>query len=121
MYSTNKVHILIDNGSTYNFVQQEVVEKIKLPITTTKQFKVDARADAQLFIRTGRSDDGMDQAGSGVVDECTCSSGVESSFICRSSGINETDGLSLVSIVIQAVYSADAGVFEELRAVVVFD
>ncbi|GKA05458.1 hypothetical protein Tco_0684578, partial [Tanacetum coccineum] len=61
-----------------------------------------------------RSDDGMDQAGSGVA-------GAESSFIGRSSGIDETDSLNLVSIVVQAVYSADAAVFEELRATVLFD
>nr|GEY27940.1 reverse transcriptase domain-containing protein [Tanacetum cinerariifolium] len=57
---------------------------------------VDARSDAQLFVRTGRSDDGIDQAGSGVADECTCSSGSVSSSICRSSGIDETNGMSLV-------------------------
>ncbi|GKE87920.1 hypothetical protein Tco_1565395, partial [Tanacetum coccineum] len=39
----------------------------------------------------------------------------------RSSGIDETDGLNLVSIVVQAVYSADVAVFEELRAAVLFD
>ncbi|GJY73493.1 hypothetical protein Tco_0477924 [Tanacetum coccineum] len=64
---------------------------------------VDARADAQLFTGAGRSDDGMDQAGYGVV------------------GIDETDGLSLVSVVVQAVYSAEAAIFEELRAVVLVD
>nr|GEY80729.1 retrotransposon-related protein [Tanacetum cinerariifolium] len=35
-----QLHILIDNGSTHNFVQPEVLEKMKLPITTMKQFKV---------------------------------------------------------------------------------
>ncbi|GKD26389.1 hypothetical protein Tco_1232603, partial [Tanacetum coccineum] len=35
-----------------------------------------------------------------------------------SSGIDETDGLSLVSVVVQAVYSTEAAVFEELGAVV---
>ncbi|GKG39652.1 hypothetical protein Tco_0463797, partial [Tanacetum coccineum] len=47
-------------------------------------------------------------------DECTCSSGAVSSSICRYSGIDETDGLSLVPVVVQAVYSAEAAVFEEL-------
>nr|GEX04519.1 hypothetical protein [Tanacetum cinerariifolium] len=37
---TGQLHILIDNGSTHNFLQQEVLEKMKLPITTMKQFKV---------------------------------------------------------------------------------
>nr|GEX77727.1 reverse transcriptase domain-containing protein [Tanacetum cinerariifolium] len=86
---------------------------------------------------------GMDQAGSGVAgpsssksgfhqscikftlgiwsflmslssDECTCSSRAESSSICRSSRINETDGLNLMTEVVQAVYSADTTVFDEL-------
>nr|GEV02693.1 hypothetical protein [Tanacetum cinerariifolium] len=35
-----QLHILIDNGSTHNFVHPEVLKKIKLPITTMKQFKV---------------------------------------------------------------------------------
>nr|GEW92828.1 zinc finger, CCHC-type, retrotransposon Gag domain protein [Tanacetum cinerariifolium] len=37
---TGKVHILIDNGSTHNFVQPRVVERIKLPVKNTKLFKV---------------------------------------------------------------------------------
>ncbi|GKE32358.1 hypothetical protein Tco_1451680, partial [Tanacetum coccineum] len=49
------------------------------------------------------SDDGMDQAGSGVA------------------GIDKTDGLSLASVVVQAVYSAEAAVFEELRAAVLMN
>ncbi|GJT13512.1 hypothetical protein Tco_0860554 [Tanacetum coccineum] len=69
----------------------------------------------------GRSDDGIDQAGSGVADDCTCSSGVVSSSICSSSGIDETEGLSLVSVVIQAVYLAEAAVFEERRAAVLMN
>ncbi|GKG11593.1 hypothetical protein Tco_0342993, partial [Tanacetum coccineum] len=76
------------------------------------------RADAQLCVGTGRSDDGMDQAGSGVADECTCLSGTESSSMFRSSGVEETDGLSLVSMVVQAVYLADGVVFEELGAAI---
>ncbi|GJZ52542.1 ty3-gypsy retrotransposon protein [Tanacetum coccineum] len=35
-----KVHILIDNGSTHNFVQPGVVECMQLPISGTKPFKV---------------------------------------------------------------------------------
>ncbi|GJS40578.1 ty3-gypsy retrotransposon protein [Tanacetum coccineum] len=35
-----KVHILIDNGSTHNFVQPGVVERMQLPISGTKPFKV---------------------------------------------------------------------------------
>nr|GEV89822.1 hypothetical protein [Tanacetum cinerariifolium] len=62
-------------------------------------------------------DDGMEHASSGVADECTYSSRAESSSICRSLGINKRDGLNLVSEVVQAVYSADATVFEELGAV----
>ncbi|GKF79839.1 hypothetical protein Tco_0235407 [Tanacetum coccineum] len=52
-------------------------------------------------------------------DECTCSSGAESASICRSSGIDETNGLSLMSVVVQAIYSAEVDVFEELGAAVV--
>ncbi|GKC37108.1 hypothetical protein Tco_1049492 [Tanacetum coccineum] len=37
---TGKVHILIDNGSTHNFVQPGVVERMKLPVKNTKLFKV---------------------------------------------------------------------------------
>nr|GEV72106.1 retrotransposon-related protein [Tanacetum cinerariifolium] len=37
---TGKVHILIDNGSTHNFVQPGVVERMKLPVKNTKPFKV---------------------------------------------------------------------------------
>ncbi|GKA64811.1 hypothetical protein Tco_0764518 [Tanacetum coccineum] len=65
-----------------------------------------------------RSDDGIDQAGSGVADDCTYSLGVISSYICSSSRIDETDSLSLVSVVAQAVYLAKTAVFEELRAAV---
>ncbi|GKE05881.1 hypothetical protein Tco_1397899, partial [Tanacetum coccineum] len=36
---TGKVHILIDNGSTHNFVQPGVVERMKLPVKNTKLFK----------------------------------------------------------------------------------
>nr|GEY79473.1 retrovirus-related Pol polyprotein from transposon opus [Tanacetum cinerariifolium] len=34
------VHVLIDNGSTHNFIRPDVVEKICLPIKSTKAFKV---------------------------------------------------------------------------------
>ncbi|GJU09178.1 hypothetical protein Tco_1125608 [Tanacetum coccineum] len=37
---TGKVHILIDNGSTHNFVQPRVVERMKLPVKNMKLFKV---------------------------------------------------------------------------------
>ncbi|GJY90839.1 hypothetical protein Tco_0506035 [Tanacetum coccineum] len=37
---TGKVHILIDNGSTHNFVHPGVVERMKLPVKNTKLFKV---------------------------------------------------------------------------------
>ncbi|GKD10991.1 hypothetical protein Tco_1190676 [Tanacetum coccineum] len=96
------------------------------PVCASNEFSgggawVDVRADAQLFTRTGRSDDRMVQAGSGVADDCTYSSRVVSSSICSSSGIDETDGLSLVSVVIQAIYSAETTVFEELGAAVLID
>ncbi|GKG46157.1 hypothetical protein Tco_0498603, partial [Tanacetum coccineum] len=61
------------------------------------------------------------QAGSGVADDCTYSSGVVSPSICSSSGIDETDDLSLVSVVVQAIYSAKIAVFEELGAAVLVD
>ncbi|GJX18996.1 hypothetical protein Tco_0221673 [Tanacetum coccineum] len=68
-----------------------------------RAFQVDFRAEAQLFVGTVRSDDGIDQAGSGVA------------------GIGETDGLSLVSVFVQAVYSTKVAVFEELGAAVLVD
>ncbi|GKC45980.1 transposon ty3-I gag-pol polyprotein, partial [Tanacetum coccineum] len=34
------VHILIDNGSIHNFVRPDVVEKMHLPVQSTKPFKV---------------------------------------------------------------------------------
>ncbi|GKE91032.1 retrotransposon-related protein, partial [Tanacetum coccineum] len=37
---SGKVHVLIDNGSTHNFVQPGVVERMQLPITDIKPFKV---------------------------------------------------------------------------------
>ncbi|GKF15011.1 hypothetical protein Tco_0056473 [Tanacetum coccineum] len=49
-------------------------------------------------------------------DDCTYSLGVVSSSICRSSGMNKTDSLSLVSVVVQAVYSA-ATIVEEEEAI----
>ncbi|GKE38445.1 hypothetical protein Tco_1461850, partial [Tanacetum coccineum] len=39
-FGTSKVHILIDNGSTHNFVQPGVVERMKLPVKNTKFSKV---------------------------------------------------------------------------------
>ncbi|GJW82381.1 retrotransposon-related protein [Tanacetum coccineum] len=38
--STGKMHILIDNSSTHNFVQPGVVERMKLPVKNLKLFKV---------------------------------------------------------------------------------
>ncbi|GKD21689.1 retrotransposon-related protein [Tanacetum coccineum] len=35
-----EVHVLIDNGSTHNFVRPDVVERMCLPLTATKFFKV---------------------------------------------------------------------------------
>ncbi|GJX85901.1 retrotransposon-related protein [Tanacetum coccineum] len=37
---TGDVHVLIDNGSTHNFVRPDVVEKMCLPVQPTKAFKV---------------------------------------------------------------------------------
>ncbi|GKC58609.1 ty3-gypsy retrotransposon protein, partial [Tanacetum coccineum] len=37
---TGPVHILIDNGSTLNFIQPGMVERMKLPVMDTKRFKV---------------------------------------------------------------------------------
>ncbi|GJS91273.1 ty3-gypsy retrotransposon protein [Tanacetum coccineum] len=37
---TTAVHILIDNGSTHNFVRPDVVERMHLPLQATKVFKV---------------------------------------------------------------------------------
>nr|GEV41098.1 zinc finger BED domain-containing protein RICESLEEPER 2-like [Tanacetum cinerariifolium] len=87
---------------------------------------VDARADAQLFVGTGTSDDGIDHAGSGVAglsssrgfhqscrkftlgiwaflmssssDDCACALGAISSSICRSARVNEINGLSLIAL-----------------------
>nr|GEW03720.1 hypothetical protein [Tanacetum cinerariifolium] len=95
-----------------------------------KAFQLDARADAQLFIGMGTSDNGIDQVASVVAgrsssrgfhqschkftlgiwalpmsssfDDCAYSSRAISSSICRSAGVNEIDGLSLMSVVVQA-------------------
>ncbi|GKE61755.1 ty3-gypsy retrotransposon protein, partial [Tanacetum coccineum] len=40
MIDTGHVHVLIDNGSTHNFVQPGVLERMQLPVTATKPFKV---------------------------------------------------------------------------------
>ncbi|GKE18022.1 retrotransposon-related protein, partial [Tanacetum coccineum] len=40
---------LIDNGSTYNFVQPSLIEQLKLPITPTKPFKVYIGSGATLL------------------------------------------------------------------------
>ncbi|GJZ06966.1 RNA-directed DNA polymerase, eukaryota, reverse transcriptase zinc-binding domain protein [Tanacetum coccineum] len=40
MIGLGTVHVLIDNGSTYNFVRPDVVEKICLPVQSSKPFKV---------------------------------------------------------------------------------
>ncbi|GKD17062.1 hypothetical protein Tco_1206220, partial [Tanacetum coccineum] len=74
---------------------------------------------AQLFTGTGRSDDRMDQAGSGVAGLSSVTGFYQ--FFLSSSGIDKTDGLSLVSVVVQAVYSVKAAVFEELGASVLID
>nr|GFA79298.1 hypothetical protein [Tanacetum cinerariifolium] len=41
-------------------------------------------------------------------DECTCATRAISSSIWRSSGVEERNGMSLVSVVVQALYSAEA-------------
>ncbi|KAJ9542329.1 hypothetical protein OSB04_028835 [Centaurea solstitialis] len=46
--SSTEVHVLIDNGSTHNFVQPSLVEKLKLPITPTKPFHVSIGSGALL-------------------------------------------------------------------------
>nr|GEW55786.1 hypothetical protein [Tanacetum cinerariifolium] len=94
-----------------------------------RAFQLDARADAQLFVGTGTSDDGINQTGSGVAghsssrgfhqsclkftlgiwallmslssNDCAYSLGSISSSICRFAGVNEIDGLSLMSVVVQ--------------------
>ncbi|GJZ05087.1 retrotransposon-related protein [Tanacetum coccineum] len=40
MIGSSNVHVLIDNGSTHNFVQPNIVERLRLPVQTTKAFKV---------------------------------------------------------------------------------
>ncbi|GJW89925.1 hypothetical protein Tco_0167478 [Tanacetum coccineum] len=65
------------------------------------------------------SDDRMDQAGSGVAGLSSVSGFYQ--LYLSSSRIDQTDGLSLVSVVIQAVYSAKAAIFEELGTSVPVD
>ncbi|GKG27767.1 hypothetical protein Tco_0406094, partial [Tanacetum coccineum] len=64
--------------------------------------KLEAKADAQLLLGTGRLDEGMDQAGSGVA-------GLSSS----ERGTDEAASLSLDVVVVQAVYSVEAVVLDE--------
>ncbi|GJW61762.1 ty3-gypsy retrotransposon protein [Tanacetum coccineum] len=47
--SSTQVHVLIDNGSTHNFVQPSLIEQLKLPITPTKPFKVYIGSGATLL------------------------------------------------------------------------
>nr|GEX24345.1 hypothetical protein [Tanacetum cinerariifolium]GEZ44993.1 hypothetical protein [Tanacetum cinerariifolium] len=49
-------------------------------------------------------------------DNYACSSGPISSSISRSTGVDDIDGLSLMSVVVQAWYSAEAVDFEGLGA-----
>ncbi|GJX05300.1 ty3-gypsy retrotransposon protein [Tanacetum coccineum] len=42
-------HVLIDNGSTYNFVHPDIVEKMQLPVQTTKAFKVYIESEETLL------------------------------------------------------------------------
>ncbi|GJV31266.1 ty3-gypsy retrotransposon protein [Tanacetum coccineum] len=46
-------HVLIDNGSTYNFVWLDVVEKICLPVQSSKPFKVYIEMDLYVLPRKG--------------------------------------------------------------------
>ncbi|GKA38844.1 ty3-gypsy retrotransposon protein, partial [Tanacetum coccineum] len=46
---TRDVHVLIDNGSTHNFVRPDVVEKMQLPVASTKAFKVYIGSDESLL------------------------------------------------------------------------
>ncbi|GJU14404.1 ty3-gypsy retrotransposon protein [Tanacetum coccineum] len=46
---TTAVHILIDNGSTHNFVRPDVVERMHLPLRATKVFKVYIGSDDSLL------------------------------------------------------------------------
>ncbi|GKD36480.1 hypothetical protein Tco_1251989, partial [Tanacetum coccineum] len=54
-------------------------------------------------------------------DEYACSSAIVSSSIWSSSRMDETKGLILMSVVVQALYSTEATVFEELGAAVLID
>ncbi|KAI3756929.1 hypothetical protein L6452_04461 [Arctium lappa] len=47
--SSTEVHVLIDNGSTHNFVQPSLIEQLKLPITPTKPFQVSIGSGATLL------------------------------------------------------------------------
>nr|GEV71854.1 Ty3/gypsy retrotransposon protein [Tanacetum cinerariifolium] len=40
MIGSGTMHVLIDNGSTHNFVRPNVMEKMRLPVQSTKPFKV---------------------------------------------------------------------------------
>lgn len=44
-----KIHVLIDNGSTHNFVRHDVVERMSLPLEATKAFKVYIGSGATLL------------------------------------------------------------------------
>ncbi|GJT92135.1 hypothetical protein Tco_1080980 [Tanacetum coccineum] len=79
---------------------------------------VDFRAEAQLFVGIVRSDDGIVQAGSGVA-------GLSSVRGFHQLCLKLTEfivwGLIRVSVVVQAEYSAEATVFEELEAAMLVD
>ncbi|KAF7823605.1 RVP_2 domain-containing protein [Senna tora] len=47
-YKGNKLIVLVENGSTHNFVKQEVASRLKLPFITIKSFKVQVGSGAFL-------------------------------------------------------------------------
>ncbi|GJZ13838.1 reverse transcriptase domain-containing protein [Tanacetum coccineum] len=88
---------------------------------TSANFTTMARAlaEAQLFVGIDKPDDGIVQAGSGVAG---LSSVRGFHQLClRSSGIVVLEGLTRASVVVQAEYSAEAAVFDELGAAVLVD
>ena len=39
-FGDHRFHVLIDNGSTHNFIKPTIVEKLQLPVSGTKHFRV---------------------------------------------------------------------------------
>ncbi|GKC28531.1 hypothetical protein Tco_1035825, partial [Tanacetum coccineum] len=102
------------------FLQNQSINTPILPVCESREFsggdtKLEAIADAQLLLGTGRLDEGMDHAGLGVagLSSLERASKSDSSCISTSSATNEAAGLSLDVVVVHVVYSVEGVILDE--------